>query len=618
MLFVLFLVNIGDTFKCPVMNKARIPFYQEKLEVYNTKLTVLKKKHGLVSLLRLVGFLGLLISWFYIITVNFILGISLGSTLLIIFFILLKWHKKIEDKKIFVENIITINRNEVDACKGEYSVFSNGDAYIDHNHPYSYDIDLFGDGSLFQYLNRTVTNKGEGLMAYWLSTTPLPNGQIKKNQQAIYELTESVDFRQSFQAIGNIYSTEGDEQLLIKKWLEHGAFFGKRKQMKIGLWILPAIMFIAISTATFGLLSWNYVFSMFLLYLSILGTKLKAFNKYYRELNQSHATLRKIVSLMEVIEKNTFKGDYLNQLKEPLYKNGLSASNQFRQLTKLLDALDNRGNLILGPLLNGFLLWDWQCVYRIEGWQLNHRVEFEGWMDLIAHFDALSCLANLYFNNPDFTFPELSPLAYEFTANDLGHPLLTKEIRVCNDFSIDDIQRYAIITGANMAGKSTFLRTVATNLVLAGCGAPVCASKLIFTPLPLNSSMRTEDSLMKNESYFFAELKRLQRITQALENGDKLFIILDEILRGTNSEDKRKGSIGFVKKITEKMAHGLVATHDLELARLTELQPDIFKALCFEVTIQNNELQFDYKLHPGVTQNMNASFLMLQMGIIDE
>ena len=168
-----------------------------------------------------------------------------------------------------------------------------------------------------------------------------------------------------------------------------------------------------------------------------------------------------------------------------------------------------------------------------------------------------------------------------------------------------------------MAGKSTFLRTIAINLVLAGCGAPVCAKHLRFTPLPLHSSMRAEDSLMKNESYFFAELKRLQRITQELDKGEKLFIILDEILRGTNSEDKRKGSIGFVKKITAKQAYGLVATHDLELARLAEQQPDIFKALCFEVAIKNNELQFDYRLQPGVTKNMNASFLMKQMGIID-
>jgi DNA mismatch repair ATPase MutS len=243
-------------------------------------------------------------------------------------------------------------------------------------------------------------------------------------------------------------------------------------------------------------------------------------------------------------------------------------------------------------------LWDWQYIYRIEKWQLNHKVEFGNWLDCIANFDALISFANLKYNNPDFTFPILSQEEFEFSALNIGHPLLSSEVRVSNDFEILPSPRYAIVTGANMAGKSTFLRTIATNIVLAGCGAPVCAKQLKFTPLPLHSSMRTEDSLMKNESYFF--------------------IILDEILRGTNSEDKRKGSIGFVKKITQKRAHGLVATHDLELARLAEQQPDIFKALCFEVAIENNQLHFDYKLQPGVTQNMNASFLMKQMGIIEE
>jgi DNA mismatch repair ATPase MutS len=262
-------------------------------------------------------------------------------------------------------------------------------------------------------------------------------------------------------------------------------------------------------------------------------------------------------------------------------------------------------------------LWDWQYIYRIEKWQLNHKVEFGNWLDCIANFDALISFANLKYNNPDFTFPILSQEEFEFSALNIGHPLLSSEVRVSNDFEILLSPRYAIVTGANMAGKSTFLRTIATNIVLAGCGAPVCAKQLKFTPLPLHSSMRTEDSLMKNESYFFAELKRLQRITQALDKGEKLFIILDEILRGTNSEDKRKGSIGFVKKITQKRAHGLVATHDLELARLAEQQPDIFKALCFEVAIENNQLHFDYKLQSGVTQNMNASFLMKQMGIIE-
>jgi DNA mismatch repair ATPase MutS len=325
-----------------------------------------------------------------------------------------------------------------------------------------------------------------------------------------------------------------------------------------------------------------------------------------------------MLQLLQLIEALDIKTALLTELKSSLFKNQLSASKQIHQLTKLLDALDNRNNLIVGIILNALLLWDWNLLFRIENWRQNHELDYNAWQKTIAYFDALNSLAGFSFNHPAYAFPTLSNELYAFEADSLGHPMLPVETRICNNFNLSEKPRYAIITGANMAGKSTFLRTIATNLVLAGCGAPVCAKKLHFKPLPLYSSMRTEDSLMKNESYFFAELKRLQHITQELEKGQQLFIILDEILRGTNSEDKRKGSIGFVKKITQKMAYGLIATHDLELARLAEQQPDIFKALCFEVAFKNDELKFDYKLKAGVTQNMNASFLMERMGIIDK
>jgi DNA mismatch repair ATPase MutS len=334
-------------------------------------------------------------------------------------------------------------------------------------------------------------------------------------------------------------------------------------------------------------------------------------------LSGSLNTLKKMTNLFKLIENIDVKSVLLKDLKDTFYANKEPARVQIAKLIKIVDSLDNRNNIVLGFLLNGLLFWDWNHMLIIDKWKSRHIDNYVKWQDALSYFDALSSFANFAYNNVDFIFPEISSGEFIFEAENMGHPLISEKERICNNFIIGESPRYAIVTGANMAGKSTFLRTVAVNLILAGCGAPVCADKFIFTPLPVYTSMRAEDSLLKHESYFFAELKRLQNITKELDKGNKLFIILDEILRGTNSEDKRKGSIGFIKKITLKKAYGLVATHDLELAKLTETQPDIFTALCFEVKIENNKLDFNYKLQKGITQNMNASFLMKQMNIID-
>lgn len=600
------------------MNKYRIPKYIDLIKSFSDQLAVVKKKHATISLLRLTTFIAFILAWFWLFVVNQIIGATLGLTLAVVFLWLLKKHKKVDDKKKYLEQILELNKQEKDCCNGEYLAFESGNEFIDINHPYSYDIDLFGKGSLFQYLNRTITNPGKQLLAKWLSETPLETKLIKENQKAIEELTTELEFRQEFLTTGKLYQSNESETETIQKWLNLKPFFKRNLFVRIILYVLPIFNLFILLSVIFGVLGLGQLALVIVLNLSIIGSRIKQFNAYYNLLSKSHLNLKKMGRLFALIEGKEVKSKKLVELKQTLFKNKKSANEQIQRLTKYLDALDNRNNILIGVILNSLFLWDWQYIMRIGKWQKNHQVDFEQWLNCIANYDSIISLANLNYNNPDFNFPILSSQEFVFSATEIGHPLLDSDIRVCNEFNIDSEQRYAILTGANMAGKSTFLRTIAVNLILAGAGASVCAKSMTYKPLPMFSSMRAEDSLMKNESYFFAELKRLQRITKELDKGKKLFIILDEILRGTNSEDKRKGSIGFVKKITEKMAHGLVATHDLELARLAEQQPEIFKALCFEVSIENNQLNFDYKLQSGVTQNMNASFLMKQMGIIDK
>ncbi len=598
------------------MNTFRIPEYKKRISLHETELKTVKQKHLQVSLLRLLFFILSLISWFYLFTINTTFGTSLGTVSVVVFIVLIKIHKKIEDKKQFIEIILSLNKKEQNACNGDFSGFDNGDEFVDSSHPYSYDVDLFGEGSFFQYLNRTVIGGGKILLKKWLSETPLKKKVIKQNQQAVEELSDMIDFRQKFYTVGKMYKSNSDETSGLQKWLKSPDFFGSKLIVALTVG-LPVVTLLSLIMAILGNLSIQLFIFLFLANLTIIGFRISKFNKSYVLLSDNLNTLKKMTNLFELIESLDVKSELLKRLKDAFYSGEESAKTQIAKLIKIADSLDNRNNIVLGFILNGLLFWDWNHMLFIDKWKSKHSQDYNKWQESLHYFDALNSLATLAYNNVDFTFPQISDDEYILDAKNTGHPLIPEKDRVCNDFSIGESPRYAIITGANMAGKSTFLRTVAINLILAGCGAPVCAEKFTFTPLPLYSSMRAEDSLLKHESYFFAELKRLQNITKELDKDKKLFIILDEILRGTNSEDKRKGSIGFIKKITSKKAYGLVATHDLELARLTETQSDIFKALCFEVKIEDNKLDFNYKLQPGITQNMNASFLMKQMGIID-
>ena len=236
---------------------------------------------------------------------------------------------------------------------------------------------------------------------------------------------------------------------------------------------------------------------------------------------------------------------------------------------------------------------------------------------LILHkFEAISSFANFNYNHPTYSLPILSDKTV-LKAKDLGHPLLPSNTRVTSDFDLHDLNQFTIITGANMAGKSTFLRAVGINLVLATVGAKVCSSSFTFRPTPLFSSMRTSDSLSENESYFYSELKRLQMIVEKLKSGEKLFVILDEILKGTNSKDKAEGSKKFVSQLIKHPVAGIIATHDLSLCSLSDEYPSNIKNQYFDVELENDELVFDYKLKEGICSNMNAAYLMKKMGITE-
>jgi DNA mismatch repair ATPase MutS len=255
-------------------------------------------------------------------------------------------------------------------------------------------------------------------------------------------------------------------------------------------------------------------------------------------------------------------------------------------------------------------------VYKLWDWHNRNHKKLNHWLEVISETDALISLANFANNYPGFAFPEIKVGQFSFYAEKLGHPLLHENKRVCNDIEINGWSKVMIITGANMAGKSTFLRTVGVNLILARTGAPVCAGKMVFTPIEMYTNMRTTDSLLKDESYFFAELKRIKGVLDWLKKGEHIFVILDEMLKGTNSVDKLNGSRELLRKLVQYKSVSLIATHDLKLSEMEAEFPQQIFNKCFEIRIENDELVFDYKLSDGATKTMNATFLMKKMGII--
>jgi DNA mismatch repair ATPase MutS len=283
-------------------------------------------------------------------------------------------------------------------------------------------------------------------------------------------------------------------------------------------------------------------------------------------------------------------------------------------LARILNQFDTILNPFAAIIMNGLFQYHLHALFGLEKWKINYGHKVMLWFTTIGAFEALASIANFAYNHPDFTMPIVSNNV-ELDLKNVGHPLIDFNKRINNDIVFRDT-KFVVLTGSNMSGKSTFLRTLGVNLIIAKLGSPVCADRFVFHPFNLFVSMRVNDSLQNDESFFFAELKRLQKIMAELDKPQPTFIILDEILRGTNSNDKRAGTQGLIKNLIAKNAVGIIATHDLVISDMKKDYPDYLANHCFEAQIINDELRFDYTLREGVCQQMSAAFLMKKMGII--
>jgi hypothetical protein len=539
------------------------------------------------------------------------------ALVIILFLFLIKSYSEHSEKKEYLENRATVNYNEANAVSGDLSSFDPGEKYRSADHDFSNDIDIFGNSSLFHYLNRTVTVGGSDIIAGWLSDPfPLSSGCYSR-QDAVRELASKESWRHHFlaSATRNPVEKQNIKSLLI--WLEEDQIIKPSSIRRFGLFILPSISVISFFLVVTGIVHYVVFTSFFVINLAVVMAGIRKINIIHNSLSGRYRDLSSTGRLLGVFEKEHFTSEILNDIQQNLTGSGISASAAVKKLGKLSRGFDSRLNILASVILNGLFLWDYQSVYRLEKWKTTFRKRFPLWLEMLGSVDAFISIANFAGNNPEFIFPELSENGNIITARELGHPLIEEGMRICNDFSSGPQGTLCIITGANMAGKSTFLRTVAVNCVLGMAGAPVCAVEMSFIPVKLFTSMRTTDSLPGNESYFYAELKRLKVLKSLLEKGDPIFFILDEILKGTNSADKSLGSRLFLEILVELKGNGMLATHDTSICEMENDFPGKVINKCFEIEIEGEQIIFDYKLRGGITSKMNAALLMKQMGIIE-
>jgi DNA mismatch repair ATPase MutS len=596
------------------MDKTEL-FYRNRIAELDLARGRMLKRLRLISVARLLSFLFFLFSIFVILPRGLFPGIGLALVLLIVFLVLIKRSLHTRGRYEHILALLLINNQELQSLSREVSAFDAGVEFIDHEHAYSYDMDLFGEGSLFLFINRTISTSGKRMLADLLQYETLGKQEILNRQEAVKELAENIRSTQNFRAGGMRFPDSPEDIRQLRSWLERPATIKNNRLTRLLVQVVPALFLSLVVLAIFYPVSRNYILLFFLGNLAAVAFRLSATNIEHALISKRLNVLKKYAGVLKEIEGNEYNSEILRRIHAALLVGNYSAGTAIQDLTRIVSAFDSRLNILAAIFLEGVLLWDYRCMLKLDDWKKSSGRHLNSWIMAIAEYDSLVSLANFSFNHPDFCFPGVDD--HVLIAKELGHVLIPKNERVANDFEIRDQADFVIITGANMAGKSTFLRTITTNLILAMSGAPVCASFFSFRPMKLFSSMRTSDSLSRHESYFYAELKRLKELLDRLRAGEKLFIVLDEILKGTNSTDKQRGSYAALEQILHNSGTGIVATHDLELAKIESRFPDKITNMCFEIEIDRARISFDYKLRPGITTKMNASLLMEQMGIIE-
>ncbi|MEI8203286.1 MAG: hypothetical protein WCH34_09760 [Bacteroidota bacterium] len=583
----------------------RITFFEDKEKECIAKDRKLPFYRLLTVVIGITLFVWLFQTCIYIAIPEFILFIA------VFIFTVRKDHQNAAKRKEY-ELLKLLNENEINSLNGNYDYFDDGKRFKDESHPYADDLDIFGTSSLFQLINRCTLSKSSEILANWLLHPAMPV-EISERNEAIRELSEKIDWRQRVFVKGFMLKKNERAFANLIYWVKKDAeaTFSKR-------FILLCNLLSVVTLTSIGL---SFVFSLNWLIAILIFTHLFIIRKTNQKVKQAHNevsdnsnALKTYNEILQEIENESFTSPKLLRLKSLLQSGDSLASKEIKKLSGIVDDFDVRYNVYVHPFLNILLFWDIHQLNRLDKWKQRNK-NLEQWFASVGEFEALSSFANLSFSHPDYCFPRIIEKHFHLDANNMGHPLIVEKDRVSNNFMIDGAAKIILISGSNMSGKSTFLRTVGINMILGMAGSCVCASEMTFSPVRILSSMRIADSLKDNTSSFFAELKKLESIIKEVERNEKVFFLLDEILRGTNSIDRHIGSTALIKQFISNEAVGIIATHDLALTDMKQDFPDNIENYNFNIKIHNEDLFFDYMLNQGVCTSLNASILMKKMGI---
>jgi hypothetical protein len=551
----------------------------------------------------------------YVIKMYILLFACLIAFLTAFIYLVVK-HNKYINRKTYSSIIHELNSDSLKRLNGEWGSFPDvGEEFLDNSHNYSHDLDIFGDNSLFQWINTANTFTGRRILKDMLTKKPTGAADIRERQEAVFELSERLTWRQRFHAESLTASKKTVNPDYLINWAnEHNKTF-------LNKWLIVLVRVTPIVTAVLLLLAlltavipYQVPVLALLAQYAALRIKKTAMHKLFGQAEKYVDDIKVYYKMLKLIETRKFYSKGIGKIKDSMLGNGkIPAYKQVDRLSKIIDSISSRhGSFYF--IMNILTLWDYQNMIALERWRKDSGSLLNAWIEAIGTFEALSSLAIIRYDNPQWAMPQISDNGKpEFEAKTMGHPLLTGS-RVENDLSINTPDRILIITGSNMSGKSTLLRTAGINLVLAYAGAPVCAGKFCTSIMDIHSCMRVSDDLSRSISSFYAELLRIKTIVKEAETGKSLFFLLDEIFKGTNSRDRHTGASVLIQKLSGLNCIGLVSTHDLELGELEETNPKV-RNYHFEEYYHENKIYFDYKLRCGVSKTRNAVYLMKMAGI---
>jgi len=589
--------------------------YQERASEFAESAETLQRKYNYYSIVRLLTFfVGIFLTIFLFNKWN----VWIGLLFLVVFFFcfvrFIFWHRAMAERATHLRYLATINKEELEVLNHRYHHFDSGAAFVEAAHPYTVDLDIFGDYSLFQYLNRCATSIGRAQLANYLSQI-VAKPEILARQAAIKELKDQLDWRQNLQAYGRETVDNPEHLRLLHLWLADEPFVSTNKWLVAALYFVPIWMIVGTGLSIYWM-SWKVFIFFILLPGIILNKNATKVNETHLRTTQAEKMLSSYSKLIEHLEPHSFQSSKLINLQKQFTTTSIKASKTINQLSHIISQLNVRDNAF-SALLNLAGLWELHWVYRLEKWKATNKEALPNWFAALQEFEAINSLATAYYNNPDWNFPSIHD-NNRLEGMALGHPLIHHSKRIPNDFITPTQAHIKLVTGSNMAGKSTFLRTVGVNIVLAMAGAPVCAASFHLPILQVYTSMRTQDALHESTSSFYAELKRLKVIIQAVERENNIYFLMDEILKGTNSKDRHTGSRALIQQMIKSKGAGIIATHDLELGNMESTSKGAIENLCMEVAVADGQLRFDYKLEKGVSKSFNATILMKEMGIAIE